>query len=248
MPSLVFAQGGNRTSSGRQDGTEITNVIHACVRSDGHRDGRSDEGYLVRLIAAHESCRRSETRIHWNVTGPAGPAGAPGFPGAQGPQGLAGVPGGVGPQGPAGAQGQVGPQGTAGPQGPRGEQGQAGPDGVQGLQGPEGPIGPAGPQGPAGPGNTVVTASATLPSCTPAGNGTCTTTVNTACPAGTVPLGCGTFLSLVCPDGSNGISDTFINSANGCTVRAYNNISRGLCSATIPAFTVTIQARCLNVP
>jgi hypothetical protein len=60
-------------------------------------------------------------------------------------------------------------------------------------------------------------------------------------------VGCGTFVSVVCGDGSNGISDTFINSANGCTVRAYN-ILNGLCAATIPTFNVTVQARCLSVP
>src|SRR5579864_7384383 len=84
------------------------NVIYACV--DVERDRDRDEGRLARLVSADEECDRRETRIHWNVTGPAGPQGAPGV----------GIQGAVGPQGPQGAQGlqgAIGLQGAAGPQG-----------------------------------------------------------------------------------------------------------------------------------
>jgi hypothetical protein len=47
----------------------------------------------MRLVGASDACHNKETRVHWNVTGPQGPAGADG---PAGPQGLAG------PQGPAG--------------------------------------------------------------------------------------------------------------------------------------------------
>jgi hypothetical protein len=84
------------------------------------------------------------------------------------------------------------------------------------------------------------------------------TTISTpSCPAGTVAIGCGAFLGAICNDGSNGLSDTFLNGANGCTVRAFNNISNGLCNGTQPfnvagtppnSFNVTAIVRCINVP
>src|SRR5580765_1931216 len=71
------------------------NTIYACVTRDGD----------ARIVDFNEQCRRHETRLHWNVVGPQGPAGA------TGPQGA------TGPAGPQGAQGVVGPQGPAGPAG-----------------------------------------------------------------------------------------------------------------------------------
>jgi type VI secretion system Hcp family effector len=92
-------------------------VIHGCY--DNH-------GSLRVINAPSESCKKSETAISWNRTGPAG---APGLPGAQGPQGIAG---------PTGATGATGAQGIPGP------------TGATGATGAQGPIGPAGPQGPPG--------------------------------------------------------------------------------------------------
>ena len=89
-------------------------VIHACVIK--HLE-------FVRIVGARESCRRGETRLTWNVTGPQGP---------QGPAGPQGPPGPGTPittravQGPAGPQGPVGPAGPTGPQGPKGDPGPAG--------------------------------------------------------------------------------------------------------------------------
>src|SRR6185436_19196046 len=69
-------------------------TIHACVQRDSGQ---------VRIVAANEQCRRSETALEWNAEGPAGPAGA------AGPAGPAGAPGDVGPAGPAGDSGPAGP-------------------------------------------------------------------------------------------------------------------------------------------
>ena len=46
-------------------------VIYACIVK--HAD-------LVRIVASTEPCRKSETRITWNVAGPPGPQGPPGSP------------------------------------------------------------------------------------------------------------------------------------------------------------------------
>lgn len=73
-------------------------VIHAC---------REPITGLIRQINSG-NCLRTETSVHWHITGPMGPAGA------QGPPGVPGEPG------PAGPQGLPGPEGPAGPQGPAG--------------------------------------------------------------------------------------------------------------------------------
>jgi hypothetical protein len=53
-------------------------------------------------------CRRGESAIDWNRTGPQGPAGEPGATGPEGEQGPAGVQGDAGPAGPQGATGPAG--------------------------------------------------------------------------------------------------------------------------------------------
>lgn len=169
-PTVARAQGVSTASK-----TTPSNVIYACVISDGRWDGDPDDGRLVRLVDANQACRRGEVRIHWNVEGPMGPVGprgatgSQGAPGVQGPtgaQGPAGATGAVGPQGPTGAAGDAGPQGPTGVQGATGPQGATGEtgavgatgatgqDGQQGLQGPEGPTGPVGATGATGPSNT----------------------------------------------------------------------------------------------
>jgi hypothetical protein len=204
-------------------------VINACVRSDESRKADDDGGGgIVRIVEANEACNRGEERIHWNVEGPQGVAGIPGAtgaPGAMGPAGAAGLAGPVGPTGPAGSAGPIGPSGPVGPAGPTGQ------------------TGPAGPMGPAtacslltftiqaqvkcfDPGNTVTPVAlfgSVAESCAPKSPATtCVNTVSAACPVNTVPIACGVFMSAVCPDGSNGISDSFFNGANGCTVQVYN--------------------------
>lgn len=152
--------------------TDSSNVIRACVQTPpaprrGDRD-RGDAGQ-VRIIGPNDTCRRNETLITWNITGPQGPKGDPGpqgvpgpagpqgLPGAQGLQGPKGDVGPIGPQGPQGPKGDTGlqgPVGPVGPQGPKGDTGATGPQGAPGVQGPQGepgPIGAQGPQGPQGP-------------------------------------------------------------------------------------------------
>jgi hypothetical protein len=73
-------------------------VFHGCY--DKHSGG-------LRLIdpSAGQHCKRDETAVSWNQTGPAGP---------QGPKGD------TGQTGPAGQTGQTGPPGQTGPAGPAG--------------------------------------------------------------------------------------------------------------------------------
>src|SRR5436190_7577354 len=47
----------------------------------------------MRLVDSSTACHNNETRVSWNITGPAGP---------QGPQGPQGDPGPTGPPGPPG--------------------------------------------------------------------------------------------------------------------------------------------------
>jgi hypothetical protein len=96
--AVLLPVAGEAQKKAPKQGITSGGVIYACVRLDRDRD----EGRLVRLVAAGERCRRHETRIHWNVEGPAGPEGAPGP---------------VGPEGPAGPAGEIGPMGLEGPSG-----------------------------------------------------------------------------------------------------------------------------------
>ena len=59
-------------------------VLYACVNPGNGN---------LRLVDASVACHSNETRVQWNVAGPAGPSG---------------------PAGPAGATGAVGPAGTNG--------------------------------------------------------------------------------------------------------------------------------------
>ncbi len=85
-----------------------TGVIIACVQNHSDR---------IRVVTEAEACRPNETRIRWNVRGPAGPAGPQGVPGATGPMGSAGATGATGPTGADGRDGATGPQGAPGPAG-----------------------------------------------------------------------------------------------------------------------------------
>lgn len=66
-------------------------VLDACINNGNGG---------MRLVAADAACHSNETRVQWNVTGPAGPAG---------PAGVAGPAGPVGPPGPAGTDASNGP-------------------------------------------------------------------------------------------------------------------------------------------
>jgi len=69
-------------------------VLEACVNP-------GDGG--MRLVDASEACHNNETRVSWNIVGPAGPAGPAGPTGATGATGATGPVGPAGPAGPAGA-------------------------------------------------------------------------------------------------------------------------------------------------
>ena len=113
---LAGVLGGAAHAEGLLHIPDINGVIHGCYTAD--------EGTL-RLIDPQldQRCKREETAIKWNQTGPQGPQGVPapgppgtkGDPGPQGPQGLTGDPGAPGMKGDTGPQGPVGPAGPAAP-------------------------------------------------------------------------------------------------------------------------------------
>jgi len=76
--------------------TMTPGVLEACI--NGGNGG-------MRLVDSSTACHNNETRVSWNITGPAGP------------------PGPVGPAGPTGATGATGATGPAGPPGPTGPPG-----------------------------------------------------------------------------------------------------------------------------
>ena len=80
-------------------------VLEACINP-----GNGD----MRLVDSSTACHNNETRVEWNVTGPAGPEGP------TGPMGPAGPAGPAGPTGPTGATGATGATGDTGPAGPPG--------------------------------------------------------------------------------------------------------------------------------
>jgi hypothetical protein len=81
-----------------------TGEISGCVH---------DVSRKVRIIdtEAGDTCKKRETLVTWNATGPPGP---------QGPKGDTGATGAQGPKGDTGATGAQGPKGDTGAQGPPG--------------------------------------------------------------------------------------------------------------------------------
>lgn len=76
-----------------------TSIIHACV---------SNKTGSMRIVGPAESCKSTETPLHWSIAGPAGPQGP------TGPAGPQGMKGDTGPTGPEGAVGPPGPAGSSG--------------------------------------------------------------------------------------------------------------------------------------
>lgn len=66
--------------------------LYACVQKGSFR---------ARFVGASVPCKKTETRVTWNIAGPAGPEGP------------------TGPQGPIGPEGPTGPAGPEGPTGPQ---------------------------------------------------------------------------------------------------------------------------------
>jgi Collagen triple helix repeat (20 copies) len=89
--------------------TSSPSVLEACI--NGGNGG-------MRLVDSSTPCHDNETRVSWDITGPAGPPG---------PTGATGATGATGPAGPTGATGATGATGPAGPTGATGATGPAGP-------------------------------------------------------------------------------------------------------------------------
>lgn len=81
--------------------TSSSPVLEACINPGNGG---------MRLVDSSTPCHNNETRVSWNITGPAGPEGPAG---PTGPAGPAGATGATGPQGPIGATGPAGPPGPS---------------------------------------------------------------------------------------------------------------------------------------
>jgi hypothetical protein len=127
-----------------------SDVLYACLNPGNGG---------VRVVAASETCRSTEVKVQWNVTGvagPQGPQGPQGVPGATGQTGTTGETGATGQTGATGATGETGQTGATGATGETGAtgatgaKGATGEKGATGATGETGPVGPQGPQGVAG--------------------------------------------------------------------------------------------------
>ena len=75
------------------------------VSGDAIVDFNRGKGGKVKFVTDLSKCKKNETGVSWNVTGPAGPQGEQGLPGADGAKGATGE---TGPQGPKGDTGGAG--------------------------------------------------------------------------------------------------------------------------------------------
>jgi hypothetical protein len=66
-------------------------TINACQKK---------KGGTIRIVGSKTKCKKTEKKIKWSTTGPAGKNGASGTNGSNGSNGAAGAPGATGPQGP----------------------------------------------------------------------------------------------------------------------------------------------------
>ncbi len=86
--------------------TMTPGVLEACVNPGNGN---------MRLVDSSTACHNNETRVSWNITGPAGPPGPAGPAGPAGPTGSTGDPGPAGPPGPPGPAGPPGPSASGPP-------------------------------------------------------------------------------------------------------------------------------------
>jgi Pentapeptide repeats (8 copies)/Collagen triple helix repeat (20 copies) len=96
---------------------DSSGIIHGCYTTSS---AHGQHLLTVHDTAQSPTCRRGETAIQWNQTGPQGPAGAVGATGPKGDTGATGPAGMAGPKGDTGAAGPAGATGPAGPAGPQG--------------------------------------------------------------------------------------------------------------------------------
>lgn len=88
--ALFVALGG--TSYAAAGGFSSGGTLRACANEEG----------VIRLLKQGKKCRKGQTAVAWNTTGPAGAKGATGATGAGGAQGASGPQGAPGVQGAAG--------------------------------------------------------------------------------------------------------------------------------------------------
>src|SRR5207244_11164315 len=75
-------------------------VLEACVNPGNGN---------MRLVDSSTTCHDNESRVSWDITGPAGPPGPTGPTGPTGPAGDTGPAGATGGAGATGATGAIGP-------------------------------------------------------------------------------------------------------------------------------------------
>lgn len=88
-------------------------TFHACVVTHGAHS-QFPWRSLWKTSTHPVTCPRGQFSVHWDQTGPPGPAGPAGAPGRPGPAGRQGPKGDTGAQGPKGDTGPQGPAGTFG--------------------------------------------------------------------------------------------------------------------------------------
>lgn len=91
--ALVLAMSGGAVAA--TGGFSSGGTLRACANQEG----------AIRLLKAGKSCKKGQTVVTWNQTGPAGAKGATGATGATG---AAGAPGAAGPKGTEGTEGPPG--------------------------------------------------------------------------------------------------------------------------------------------
>jgi hypothetical protein len=92
--ALFVALGG--TSYAATGGFSSGGTLRACATEEG----------AIRLLKAGKKCKKGQTAVAWNQTGPAGAKGPTGATGATGATGTAGAAGAKGSEGPKGASGE----------------------------------------------------------------------------------------------------------------------------------------------
>jgi hypothetical protein len=92
--AVVFAMSGGAIAA--TGGFTSGGSLRACANEEG----------AIRLLKPGKKCKKGQTAVAWDQTGPAGAKGSTGAAGAAGAPGLAGAPGAKGAEGPKGASGE----------------------------------------------------------------------------------------------------------------------------------------------
>jgi hypothetical protein len=89
--ALLFSMTGGAVAA--TGGFSSGGTLRACANEEG----------AIRLLKPGKKCKKGQTQVAWNQTGPAGAKGAPGASGATGATGTAGATGAAGAKGAEGA-------------------------------------------------------------------------------------------------------------------------------------------------